>query len=267
MISLQNLVMKVMAGGYAETGAEAKVCQDIILRAISESPLNRNVTIKGGVVMHSISGDMRRATQDMDFDFIKYSLSDEAVRAFIEKLNCIDGISIRIDGDIVSLSQHEYRGKRVNVIVEDEMGHRIKSKIDIGVHKELKIEQDDYCFDVCLDDRGASLLINSKEQIFAEKLRALLRFGPLTTRYKDIFDMCFLSDYVSIPRLQECIKVCVFDDEDMKECDMDAVIERVDRTFSDKLFRRNIERSVRSNWLGVSIPDGFVKIISFLRLI
>ena len=45
--------------------AEARVCQDIVLKAISESTMNRNVTIKGGVVMRSITGDVRRATRDI----------------------------------------------------------------------------------------------------------------------------------------------------------------------------------------------------------
>ncbi|WP_369127268.1 nucleotidyl transferase AbiEii/AbiGii toxin family protein [Treponema berlinense] len=50
---------------------------------------------------------------------------------------------------------------------------------------------------MAFDDEGASLLINSKEQMFTEKLRSLLRFGPVSTRYKDIFDMYFLKDVVS----------------------------------------------------------------------
>ena len=50
--------------------------------------------------MRNITGDVRRATQDIDFDFIRYSLSEDSIRSFIRKLNCIDGISIRIDGEI-----------------------------------------------------------------------------------------------------------------------------------------------------------------------
>ena len=38
---------------------------------------------------------------------------------------------------------------------------------------------------IAYDDEGASLLINSNEQMFAEKLRSLLRFGALSSRYKD----------------------------------------------------------------------------------
>ena len=163
-------------GGWAE----ARVCQDIVLKAIAESNLSRNVTIKGGVVMRSITGNIRRATQDMDLDFIRYSLNEDAIRQFIDKLNCLEGIFIKITGKIEELSQQEYRGKRVYVVLEDDTGHSFISKIDLGVHKNIQVAQDEYCFDVCLDDEGASLLINSKEQIFAEKLRSLLRFGPLS---------------------------------------------------------------------------------------
>ena len=67
----------------------SKVCQDILLAKISKSSLNRNITIKGGVVMHNISKDNRRATRDLDLDFIKYSLDDKSMKNFIEKLKGI----------------------------------------------------------------------------------------------------------------------------------------------------------------------------------
>jgi len=75
MANLEELARKVKNEGYSEVNAEARVCQDIVLKAIAQSSLNRNVTIKGGVVMRSITGNYRRATQDIDFDFIRYSLS------------------------------------------------------------------------------------------------------------------------------------------------------------------------------------------------
>ena len=129
----------------------------------------------------------------------------------------------------------------------------------------MQIEQDEYCFDVCLDDVGASLLINSKEQIFTEKLRSLLRFGPLSTRYKDVFDLCYLSDLVDRERLMACMNTYIFQDPGMRETDMKAVLGRVNRTFSDRLYRQNIERSRRLNWLGIKVTDAFAKITSFLE--
>ncbi len=68
---------------------------------------SRNVTIKGGVVMRSITGNVRRATQDMDIDFIRYSLSDEAIDTFIQKINSIEGITIERIGKITELNQQD----------------------------------------------------------------------------------------------------------------------------------------------------------------
>ena len=78
MIDLEKMVSEYLKDGYRELFAESRVCQDIVLKAIANSSMNRNVTIKGGVVMRSITGDVRRATRDIDFDFIKYSIEDEA---------------------------------------------------------------------------------------------------------------------------------------------------------------------------------------------
>ena len=56
--------------GYIDENADAKVCQDIVLKALAESTLSRNVTIKGGVAMRGLSNDARRATQYMDAGFL-----------------------------------------------------------------------------------------------------------------------------------------------------------------------------------------------------
>jgi len=94
--------------GLTQELASARVCQDIVLKAIAQGSLNRNVTIKGGVVMRSITHNNRRATRDIDLDFIQYSLGDDAVRNFIEKLNCIPDITLRIDGEMEEFSFATY---------------------------------------------------------------------------------------------------------------------------------------------------------------
>ena len=265
MVNLEELAKARKNEGYSDINAEARVCQDIVLKAISKSDLNRNVTIKGGVVMRSITGNIRRATQDMDFDFLRYSLSETSIRHFIDKLNCIEGVHISIVGNIEELSQQEYKGKRVYVAIIDDTGHAFKSKIDLGVHKNLQIEQDEYCFDVCMDDAGVSLLMNSKEQIFAEKLRSLLKFGPVSTRYKDVFDLCYLSGYTERDRLYDCLRTYVFDDPEMKENDMNDIIARINMTFNNRLYKRNIAHSEKSNWLEIDIKKAFDTILDYLR--
>ena len=264
MVDLEKMASQYMEEGYNALLAESRVCQDIVLKAIAESPLNHNVTIKGGVVMRSITGDVRRATRDIDFDFIKYSIEEEAIRRFITKLNCLEGITLQISGPIEELSQQEYRGKRIWVIISDEQGHSFKTKMDLGVHKNIQIEQEEYCFDVCHDDEGVSLLMNSKEQIFAEKLRALVRFGTFSGRVKDIFDLCYLSDYVESDRLMQCIHTYILDDPDMYENNMDEVRRRVKKIFADRDFERSVEESGKDNWLKLKASVAFERILECL---
>ena len=111
-MNLNDLIEAEIENGYGDTNAQAKVCQDIILKAIASSSLSRNVTIKGGVVMRSKTGNIRRATQDLDMDFIRYSLADDSIELFVKKLDCLEGISIRRTGNIETLKQQDYHGKR-----------------------------------------------------------------------------------------------------------------------------------------------------------
>lgn len=53
MINIDTMIRKEIENGYGDANAQAKVCQDLILKAIATSNLSRNVTIKGGVVMRS----------------------------------------------------------------------------------------------------------------------------------------------------------------------------------------------------------------------
>lgn len=61
MINLNDMIEAEIENGYGDANAQAKVCQDVILKAISASSLSRNVTIKGGVVMRSKTKNIRRA--------------------------------------------------------------------------------------------------------------------------------------------------------------------------------------------------------------
>ena len=265
MIDIESMVDATVRDGYNRQNAEAKVCQDIVLKAISEGSLKRNVTIKGGVVMRSITGDARRATQDMDLDFIRYSLNEDAIYRFIKELNSLEGVDISIIGDIEELSQQEYRGKRVFIRIRDQKNYELNSKIDLGVHANHDIEQDNYCFDVCMDDEGASLLINSREQIFTEKLRSLMRFGPLSTRYKDIFDMYYLTDTVDTKRLKTYIRAYILDEKDMRENEMDDIVSRMERTFRNRTYRSRIQRALKANWIDEQVNQVFDKLLMFIR--
>lgn len=185
-------------GGLTRELAAARVCQDIVLKAISIGPLSRNVTIKGGVVMQSLTNDIRRATRD------------------------------------------------------------------IGVHKHLELEQEEHCFDVCMDENGASLLKNSKEQSIAEKLRALLIFGSNDKRYKDIYDIYYFRDSLNVEKLKHSIKVLIFDDGAMRENTMEDIVRRVESAFKDKRYLEQIASS-RQRWIDEDVEEITAGIVGFLR--
>ena len=51
MATIKKMIDQAESAGFFGDNAEAKVCQDIVLKALAKSSLSRNVTIKGGVVM------------------------------------------------------------------------------------------------------------------------------------------------------------------------------------------------------------------------
>ena len=263
-MNIMDEVDKIKNEGYSEANAEAKLCQDIIISAISKSSLNRNVTIKGGVVMRSLSGEVRRATQDIDLDFIRYSISEESIKLFVEKLNCLDGIHLEIASPIEELKHQDYKGKRIYIKVSDANGNVLTSKMDIGVHKDLDIEQEEYCFDVCYDEESASVLINSKAQMITEKLKSMIRFGTRSTRYKDVFDICYLAERVDMKQLHQCIEKYIFSDTTLEVTNVDDIKQRAERIFTDSTYKKQVERS-KKNWLDLSVEDVLQKDLQFIQ--
>lgn len=117
-MNINDLIQKNINIGYKRIDAISKVSQDIILSKISKSNLKNNITIKGGVVMHNISHDIRRATRDLDLDFIKYSLEDKSIINFINKLNKVDDtIKIEVVGEIAPLHHQDYDGKIIQFFI------------------------------------------------------------------------------------------------------------------------------------------------------
>lgn len=103
--------------------------------------------------MHNISKSTRRATRDLDLDFIKYSLDDSSIINFINELNEESKESIiKINGSIEKLHHQLYDGKRVNISITDNYNNILETKLDIGVHKYFELEQEEYIFDFALLD-------------------------------------------------------------------------------------------------------------------
>jgi len=62
-VNLEEIRNSYLDEGFSYIDAGSRTCQDVILTLIGRSPLSKNVTIKGGVVMQHLSGSSRRATR------------------------------------------------------------------------------------------------------------------------------------------------------------------------------------------------------------
>ena len=266
-MNIKDAILFYQNKGYEYADAESKVSQDIVLSKIWNSKYKNNKTIKGGVVMYNISNNIRRATRDLDIDFIKYSLEDESIRNFIYSLNNDkDNIKIEIVGNIASLHHQDYDGKRVLIKISDKYGNSINTKLDIGVHKLFELEQEEYYFDLSLINKQINLLINSKEQIFVEKLKSLLKLGFVSTRYKDIFDFYYLVNISKLnkKKLLKNIEILIFNDDKMRENNIEDILNRLSKTLKSSRYINHLNDPV-VNWLDIPIEDAINSLLKYIE--
>ena len=264
-MKLNILVNTYLENGYSRALAISRVCQDVILSKISQSNFNKNVTVKGGVVMMAISKDRRRATQDLDIDFIRYSLDDSSIKTFIEKLNDND-IKININEPIKQLHHQDYDGKRVFIEISDNYGNTFETKLDIGVHKDMDVTQDELCFDLGLDSKNVTLLANSKEQICVEKIKSLLKFGITTTRYKDVFDIYYLLSINNFNKIRfiNYLDKIIFKDSIVDEKNLIEIKQSINNILSNKRFKSMLNMA-KNNWTEMPVETVISYIIEFLN--
>ena len=117
---------------------------------------------------------------------------------------------------------------------------------------------------IAFDDEGVSLLANTREQMFAEKLRSLLKFGSFSTRYKDVYDMYYQCGKMNEEKLTQCLHTFIFDDSGMRENDMNAIVKRVEFVFADKAYGKRVDTSDK-RWMDDDIQEVFAGILGYLR--
>lgn len=258
MNSLKEFVNQYIKEGYNRNYAISKVCQDIIINRIYHSKYSDKITIKGGVVMFHLTNNIRRATVDIDMDLINMSIATEnIINIFIElsKLDSIDGFNLSIDKNkIEELSHQDYHGKRLTVSIADNYRKTYNVKLDIGVHKYTNIHQDTLLLNTQIIDGNIEFLVNPKEQIFIEKLIPILKFGPLSTRYRDIFDLYWLITEGNLDKdkILNYMKILIFDN-DININEINELYTTVNLVLSEPMFISNLSNNY--NWTNETIDN------------
>ncbi|MEG1010178.1 MAG: nucleotidyl transferase AbiEii/AbiGii toxin family protein [Clostridia bacterium] len=266
-MNIERQISEYIKLGLAVDDAAAKVCGEIVLYKIAKSSNSRNVTIKGGVVMMNIAKNLRRATRDLDLDFIKYSLTEDSIVEFINKLNNVqEDIKLAVIFPIIELKHQDYKGKRVVLSISDNFQSKYEFKLDIGVHRNLDLIQEELCFDFNSISESVTLLVNSKEQILAEKLKSLLKFGSISNRFKDIFDMYYLIKINPIDKnkFRLLLDDYIIDDEKMWENNYEEIYKRLFNIFQNKHFYSSLS-GARDNWLELPVEEIIKEILTFFE--
>lgn len=268
MINLVEQVNKYVDDGYNEIYANAKVAQDIILSYLFKSEYKNNITIKGGVVMYNLTNDKRRATIDIDLDLIRIYLADDNLYKIFTS-HKLRGIDITVDTfGITDLKHQDYKGKRIPIVIRDTFNNEISTKIDIGVHTDYNILQDELYFNTCIDKEQIKLLVNSKEQILVEKIIPIIKFGNLSTRYKDFYDIYWLIQNGNLNN-DEVVKIMddkIFSYGINNITNMEDLIDLIENILSNAKYLEKLNDR-KNNW--IEIDDTSLKkiIINYLKSI
>lgn len=267
-MAIKQFIYKYTNNGYGLNDAQNLAAQEIIIRKIAASRLSEHVTLKGGIVMYNLTKSDRRVTQDIDFDFISYSIDRESIHQFISRLNKDnDGFEISIVGKIEELHQDDYQGVRVNIVIKDVESDKLHLKLDIGVHTYKAIPQDKilFCFDT--NDTGISIKANPLQQVFAEKLLSLAKLGAASTRYKDIYDFYYLIKQCGISHLDVKEILLLFLSKRTKTPrTIDDLKTRIIKVLNNPRFERRIILS-KSRWVEVEYDELKATILDFVTLL
>ena len=125
------------------------------------------------------------------------------------------------------------------------------------------IDAADLDFKIVADASSVSLQINPTEQVFVEKLKSLLRIGPASTRFKDVYDMYYLRTRVRKGILRKMIQAHIYEDDKLREKDSAGIIFRLERIFRDKGFLKGLHAPA-SSWLDVPAEEATKVVVDFL---
>jgi predicted nucleotidyltransferase component of viral defense system len=260
-----DILQKYIELGFDFGSAQNLAAEEIILNKIASSPLAEQVTLKGGMVMFNLTKSNRRVTQDIDFDLIRFSIDDTSIKIFVEKLNSNnDGIFASIQGDIEPLHQENYHGVRVHILLKDTKKGQLNIKLDIGVHTYLTIKQEKILFAFEGNENSISLKVNPCEQIFVEKSISLAKLGPISKRYKDIYDIYYLieNNLLNISRVKRILGL-FFEFSKKPPHDINEFYNSIEDALDNKAFAEEAKKPA-SKWLDVDYEIAKDKIMWFI---
>lgn len=208
------------------------------LYRLSISDYRESFILKGGTLLYRMLHDHARVTRDIDL-LAKCVSNDEdhikEVMAEICRQESDDGI--RFDSEIRTYEiadKDEYNGVRVKMAAY--LGKmKIPLQIDIGFSDSIYPHPKDIEFPVLLHSEEPKLLGYPLETVIAEKYQAMISLGTMNSRYKDFYDILFLS------------KIYKFDGSILQEA-LGKTFKQRQTNFTVKIYRSSYSQKKEGDW-------------------
>lgn len=252
--SLNYLYHRVKKPGLLKEQAESKVCQEIFVAKLGSSQsLAKRVCFKGGLIIDHLAKGQRGYTKDIDFDLVKYPLSEEGLRSFFAEVSALppyEEIQIAIDS-IDELRHKNYQGKRLSLSFTDGES-RFALTVDVGVHLPLFKKNEEFDYTVAFGGES-TIFISPIERIIAEKLSTFAIYGTDNTRAKDLFDAYWIIKNYDHEKaiVSKMLKAMLVSRTHFFK-NLGLAIAEIEETLSDKRYLADLAKS-KKNWTNESL--------------
>ena len=172
-------------------------CQEEFLRRLAASCYAENLVLKGGLFIYTLTNFESRATVDIDFLLQQFPGRIEDIKRMVDEIISVDSgndfITFTSRGFETISPQRGYTGVSFQLVGQIK-NTRTPFDVDFDVGDIIIPVPRKRTIPVQLDGFGApEVLTYSLESTIAEKFDALLQRLELTSRMKDIYDICYLS--------------------------------------------------------------------------
>ncbi len=182
-----------------------------LIERISLSKYKKNLVLKGGLLVASLSGISERSTMDMDTTIVNYPMTEEAIRKMV-----LDIITIKIDDLIFfnfkSIIPIRKKDQYQNFSVSIEAVYEkiiVPLKIDITTGDVITPKEIEYQYKFLFSEKGVNIYTYTLETILAEKIETILSRGVINTRARDFYDIYLLykikKDEIKWDQLREAL--------------------------------------------------------------
>jgi predicted nucleotidyltransferase component of viral defense system len=183
-----------------------------LLYRLSRSEYADRFILKGAMLFNLWADAPYRATGDLDL----LGYGDSAADRLVEIFQAVCATDVEPDGieflaDTVRAEQarenEEYQGVRVTLEARI-AGARLSVQVDIGFGDVIVPEAQSVEYPALLEFPAPRLRAYPRETVVAEKFQALVRFGALTSRMKDFYDLWAIATIFDFrgPVLAEAIR-------------------------------------------------------------